>query len=88
MDFPLGKLPRPSKQRLFSYTLLHTFTSNLTNETRLAFRRSESSTLTGDAVFPGLTTLPNIELLDLGLDIGPNSNAPQFGKYWNKIKGT
>ncbi len=70
----------PNRQRLFSYTLLHTFTSNLTNETRLAYRRSDtSSPVTTSFRFPGLsdTTFPNIGLLDLAVDIGPNGNFPQ-----------
>ena len=70
----------PNKQRLFSYTLLHTFTPNLTNETRLAYRRSDSSNpVTTSFRFPGLadTTFPNIGLTDMGIDIGPNRNFPQ-----------
>jgi hypothetical protein len=72
----------PSLQRLFSYTLLHTFTSNLSNETRLAYRRTDASfPVTTSFRFPGLTdtTFPNIGLLDLGVDIGPNGNFPQTG---------
>ena len=72
----------PSKQRLFSYTLVHTFSPNLTNETRLAYRRSDSSApVTTSFRFPGLTdtTFPNIVLQDLALDIGPNGNFPQTG---------
>ncbi|MGH9942671.1 MAG: carboxypeptidase regulatory-like domain-containing protein, partial [Pyrinomonadaceae bacterium] len=72
----------PNKQRLFSYTLLHTFTSNLTNETRLAYRRSDASfPVTTSFRFPGLTdtTFPNINLSDLGVNIGPNGNFPQTG---------
>lgn len=75
---PVFFVAQPIKQRLFSYTLLHTFSPNLTNETRLAFRRSETQTPVGPQVFPGLSVFPNITLLDLGLDIGPDTNAPQF----------
>lgn len=70
----------PNPQRLFSYTLLHTFSTKLTNETRLAYRRSDaSSPVTTSFRFPGLTdtTFPNIGLLDLAIDIGPNQNFPQ-----------
>lgn len=70
----------PNKQRLISYTLIHSFSSNLTNETRIAYRRSDSSfPVTTSFRFPGLndTTFPNIGLLDLGVDIGPNGNLPQ-----------
>ena len=71
----------PNKQRLFSYTLLHNFTSNLINETRLAYRRSDASfPVTTSFRFPGLdTTFPNINLQDLGVNIGPNGNFPQTG---------
>ncbi|MEK7830461.1 MAG: carboxypeptidase-like regulatory domain-containing protein, partial [Acidobacteriota bacterium] len=70
----------PIKNRLFSYTLLHTFSSSLTNETRIAYRRSvQSFPVPQGLSFPGLDTFPNIGLADLGFDIGPNGNFPQFG---------
>jgi hypothetical protein len=69
----------PSKQRLFSYTLVHNFTSNFINESRLAFRRSSQNFPAGDFVFPGLDAFPNIILGDLGVNIGPDPNAPQGG---------
>jgi hypothetical protein len=81
---PTANLPAffvlaPIKQRLFSYSMFHTFTSNLSNETRIAYRRSDTSTPTGSATFPGLDAFPNIILNDIGLNIGPNPNAPQLG---------
>jgi hypothetical protein len=69
----------PGKQRLFSYSNFHTFTSNLSNEFRLAFRRSEGNFPVGPQIYPGLDVFPNIGLGDLGLDIGPDPNAPQKG---------
>jgi hypothetical protein len=69
----------PSKQRLFSYSNFHTFTSNLSNEVRIAYRRSEANTPVPNIPYPGLDVFPNIGLADLGLDIGPNGNAPQTG---------
>lgn len=69
----------PIKNKLFSYTLLHTFSSKITNETRVAYRRSEQIFPVGDITFPGLDSFPNIGLLDLGFDLGPNGNFPQFG---------
>lgn len=51
---------------------------NLINETRLAYRRfSQPITIPSGLSFPGLDQFPNIGLKDLGLDIGPNPNAPQ-----------
>lgn len=72
----------PNKQRLFSYTFLHTFSSNLNYELRLAYRRSDgSSPVTTSFRFPNLdTTFPNIGFpFDLGVDIGPPGNFPQVG---------
>ena len=77
---PFFNATTPNKQRLFSYTLLHNFSPSLINETRLAYRRSEQSfPVRGDLSYPGLDQFPNIGLLDLALEIGPNGNFPQFG---------
>jgi hypothetical protein len=78
---PIFNEPVPYKNRLFSYTMVHTFTSNLANEARLAYRRTDASfPVTTSFRFAGLdTTFPNIGLADLGLDIGPNGNFPQTG---------
>lgn len=78
---PLFNEPTPAKQRLLSYTLVHNFTQNISNETRLAYRRSDLSfPVTTNFRFPGLdTSFPNIGLQDLGIDIGPPANNPQTG---------
>lgn len=78
---PIFNEPVPNKQRLFSYTLLHQLTAKLTNETRLAYRRSDGSfNVTTSFRFPGLdTTFPNLTLEDLGVVIGPPGNYPQTG---------
>ncbi len=68
----------PTDTRLFSYTLTHAFTNKLSNELRLAYRRSNSNVPAGDFKFPGLDAFPNIGLGELGVDIGPDGNAPQF----------
>ncbi|HEX8137268.1 MAG TPA: carboxypeptidase regulatory-like domain-containing protein [Pyrinomonadaceae bacterium] len=77
-NLPVFFVVAPIKQRLFSYSLFHTFTSNLSNETRIAYRRSESRTPVGPQTYPGLDAFPNINLNDLGINIGPNGNAPQI----------
>ena len=78
---PIFNEPVPNKQRLFSYTLLHQFSAKLTNETRLAYRRSDGSfPVTTEFRFPGLdTTFPNLTFEDLGLTVGPPGNYPQTG---------
>jgi hypothetical protein len=78
-NLPVFFIAIPSKQRLFSYTLIHNFSANLINETRGAFRRSSQSFPVPGLTFPGLNVFPNITLDDLGLNIGPDQNAPQFG---------
>ncbi|MEP6743552.1 MAG: carboxypeptidase regulatory-like domain-containing protein, partial [bacterium] len=76
-SLPIFFAPVPSKQRLFSYTLIHNFSQNLINETRLAFRRSSQSFPVPDLRFPGLDSFPNFELDDFGISLGPSGNAPQ-----------
>src|SRR5215217_569712 len=78
-NLPIFFVAIPSKQRLFSYTLIHNFSEKLINETRLAFRRSSQNFPVPGLAFPGLNVFPNITLDDLGLNIGPDPNAPQFG---------
>jgi len=78
-NLPVFFVALPSKQRLFSYTLIHNFSEKVINETRLAFRRSSQNFPVPGFTFPGLTVFPNIILDDLGLNIGPDPNAPQFG---------
>jgi hypothetical protein len=69
---------RPVTSRLFSYTLEHTFTPTLIDETRLSYRRYVSNTPAGNFSYPGLDVFPTIQLLDLnGITIGPDGNAPQ-----------
>jgi hypothetical protein len=68
----------PVQGRLFSYTLTHSFTPNLTNETRLGYRRFLQTFNVPNITFPGLDQFPNIGLNDLGVNIGPDPNAPQF----------
>jgi len=76
--FPEFFAPVPVDGRLFSYTLIHNFSPKFTNETRLAYRRFVQRFPVPDITFPGLDQFPNIDLDDLGLSIGPDSNAPQF----------
>ncbi|PWT92332.1 MAG: TonB-dependent receptor [Blastocatellia bacterium] len=77
-NLPVFFTDAPVKGRLFSYTLTHNFSPNLMNETRLAYRRFDQNIVTPNISFPGLDQFPNIGLLDLGINIGPNPFAPQF----------
>jgi hypothetical protein len=76
--FPQFFALEPIDGRLFSYTLIHNFSPKLTNETRLAYRRFVQHIPVPNVVFPGLDQFPNVDLDDLGISVGPDSNAPQF----------
>jgi outer membrane receptor protein involved in Fe transport len=56
----------------------HNFSPNLVNEFRLGYNRINQPTTAGNFKFPGLDAFPDIVINELGLDIGPNPNAPQF----------
>jgi outer membrane receptor protein involved in Fe transport len=55
----------------------HIFSPVLTNEFRLGYNRLVVPITAGNFRYPGLDSFPNITLNELGLDIGPNSSAPQ-----------
>ncbi len=69
--------PVPFKYHLATLSEFHTFTSNVANEFRVGFNRYENETLARNFKFPGLDVFPNIGLLDMNLNIGPDQNAPQ-----------
>jgi hypothetical protein len=65
---------------LLNLSEYHTFSPAITNEFRLGFNRFNQTIGDGNFKYPGLDAFPNITLFDLGtgLNIGPDSNAPQF----------
>ena len=66
---------------LFTLGEYHTFTPSVLNEFRVGFNRYFNNLPAGNFQFPGLDAFPNLILLDLGgngLQIGPDSQAPQF----------
>jgi len=72
---------QPYRWHLFTLSEYHTFTPAVLNEFRVGFNRYFNSTPDGNFQFPGLDAFPNLILLDLGpngLQIGPDSQAPQF----------
>ena len=69
----------PQRFYLASVAEYHTFSPNLTNELRLASTASASSTPFRTATFPGwMCSRISHSTIDLGLQIGPDSNAPQY----------
>ncbi|HEV2195925.1 MAG TPA: carboxypeptidase-like regulatory domain-containing protein [Candidatus Acidoferrum sp.] len=75
---PAFFLSAPTKFHLASLAEYHTFNPSLSNELRVAFNRFDNITPAGNFSFPGLDSFPNLIFFDLGLQIGPDSNAPQF----------
>ena len=55
----------------------HNFTAALVNEFRLGYHRLNQPDTAGNFKYPGLDQFPNLVLNDLGVQIGPDPNAPQ-----------
>jgi hypothetical protein len=71
----------PSRFHLFTLGEYHTFSPSVINEFRIGFNRYFNQLPAGNFTYPGLDAFPNLILLDLGgngLQIGPDSQAPQF----------
>jgi hypothetical protein len=77
-NLPAFFLSSPTKYHLASLAEFHTFNASISNELRVAFNRFDNTTPAGNFSFPGLDSFPNLLFFDLGLQIGPDSNAPQF----------
>jgi len=77
-NLPAFFLSSPTKYHLASLAEFHTFNASISNELRVAFNRFDNNTPAGNFSFPGLDSFPNLLFFDLGLQIGPDSNAPQF----------
>ena len=79
-NLPVFWTTLPQRYYLVSAAHYHTFSPNVTNELRLAFNRFSQFYTTPDGLsYPGLDVFPNIQIdNDLGLQIGPDSNAPQY----------
>ena len=71
----------PFRFHLFTLGEYHTFSPSILNEFRVGFNRYYNILPDGNFKYPGLDAFPNLILLDLGgngLQIGPDSQAPQF----------
>ena len=72
---------QPFRFHLFTLGEYHTFSPSVINEFRIGFNRYFNQLPDGNFAYPGLDAFPNLILLDLGgngLQIGPDSQAPQF----------
>src|SRR3984893_8048726 len=71
----------PFRFHLFTLGEYHTFSPSIINEFRVGFNRYYNTLPDGNFNYPGLDAFPNLILLDLGgngLQLGPDSQAPQF----------
>ncbi len=67
----------PTNAYLVTASEFHTFTPTLVNEFRLGFDRFSQIFPVGSQKFPGLDAFPNITIFELGVELGPDPNAPQ-----------
>jgi hypothetical protein len=66
---------------LVSLAEFHTFTSALSNELRVGYMRTGFNYVVGNQTFlPTLDAFPNLTMDDLGLNVGPDPNAPQYSQ--------
>jgi hypothetical protein len=65
---------------LVSLAEFHTFSPYISNEFRLGYMRTGFTLSVGNQTFlPTLDMFPNVAMDDLGLNVGPDPNAPQYG---------
>jgi len=76
-NLPAFWITLPVKYHVFTLNEYHTFTSNLNNEFRVGFNRFENNFGVPNITFPGLSVFPNLSFDDLGVNLGPDGNAPQ-----------
>jgi hypothetical protein len=78
-SLPVFYTTTPANGYIATLSEFHTFSPNLTNEFRAGYNRYSSNDPAGNFKFPGLDQFPNINIFDLGAQLGPDPNAPQFG---------
>lgn len=64
---------------LVSLGEFHSFSPNISNELRVGFMRYGFDLVVGNQSFlPTLDMFPNLQMDDIGLNVGPDGNAPQY----------
>ena len=69
----------PSNNYLATISEFHNFSPTIVNEFRLGYNRYSQNYPAGNFKYPGLDQFPNVEIFELGAQLGPDPNAPQFG---------
>jgi hypothetical protein len=77
----------PTNSYLATFSEYHNFSATLINEFRFGYNRTSSSDPSGNFSFPGLDQFPDLVFYDLGVQLGPDPNAPQYG-YQNTYQAT
>ena len=76
-NLPAFWVPLNIPNYVATLTEFHNFSPTVTNEFRLGFNRYAQVYNVGAQKFPGLDAFPNVTVDDLGVNIGPDPNAPQ-----------
>ena len=76
-NLPAFWIPLVFPTYMATLTEFHNFAPSLTNEFRLGFNRNAQNYPVGPQSFPGLDAFPNLTVDELGVNIGPDPNAPQ-----------
>lgn len=86
-SLPVFFQTEPNNNYLVALSEYHNFSPTLINELRLGYNRNSNSVPAGSYAFPGLDSFPNLVFYDLGVQLGPDPNAPQYG-YQNTYQLT
>ncbi len=86
-SLPVFFTTTPNNNYLVTFSEYHNFSATLINEFRFGYNRNSNQDPSGNFTFPGLDQFPNLVFNDLGVQLGPDPNAPQFG-YQNTYQLT
>ena len=76
-NLPTFWVPLTVPNYFATLTEFHNFSPSLTNEFRLGFNRFSQVYTVGNQKVAGLDSFPNLTVDELGVNIGPDPNAPQ-----------
>ncbi len=77
-SLPTFFVTNPTNAYLATFSEYHNFSPNLINEFRFGYNRLFTTDAIGNQTFPGLDQFPNLVVQELGVQIGPDPNAPQY----------
>jgi hypothetical protein len=78
-NLPVFYSIEPIRQYLVTIAEYHNFSPSVVNEFRFGYNRFNQSIPVPTPPYPGLDTFPNVMIdNDLGIQIGPDPNGPQF----------